>query len=229
MNGAVFVITPTYKTPPDWLKQCVRSVEEQSIGDVQHILINDACPSFAPPHSFKGDLINLPRHYGDNGDTPRWIGVQHAIQRGADVIAFLDADNWFERSHLEICITAAEREAAVVSASKRWFVTLEGSRIAECDFCGTDGFADTSAMVFFAPAFEALKAWGELEEWQHPIGDRLLWDRVKRLQLPYALTETPTLSYRCTHRMFYERFGLPVPSGVKTKMDIETALERWER
>jgi hypothetical protein len=83
-------------------------------------------------------------------------------------------------------------------------------------------------MVFFAPSFEALRTWGNMEGWQHPIGDRVVWHRVKQMGFRYALSNEVTLNYRCTHRLFYENSGLPIPMGVKTAMDVEAALDCWE-
>lgn len=97
----IAVITPTFETPPLWLDHCIRSVQGQSIGPVDHVLINDGDPNFSRPAGFQGCLVHLEQHYGDYGDTPRWFGIQKAIERGAHVIAFLDADNWYEGIHLE--------------------------------------------------------------------------------------------------------------------------------
>lgn len=228
MRGKIAVVTPTYQTPRTWLQQCVVSVQRQTVGPVEHIIINDGDPKFIAPAEFKGSIIQLDQHYGDYGDTPRWMGVQKAIREGADVIAFLDADNWYEDYHLDRCIEVALSQKATVVASKRMLVTLTGEPIDTCFMCGTKEFADTSSMVFFAPAFEALRAWIEMEDWQHPIDDRIVWHRVKQLRLRYALTNEVTLNYRCTHRLFYESFGLPIPEGVKIALDVEAALERWE-
>jgi len=224
----IAVITPTFETPVHWLNQCIKSVQGQSIGPVDHILINDGDPRFTPPARFDGYLVDLAHHYGDFGDTPRWFGVQKALERGAQIIAFLDADNWYERNHLENCIMVAEARQAQVVASQRMLVTLDGKPIIKCDMCGTRDFADTSSMVFFASAFEALRAWIDMEDWQHPIDDRIVWHRVKQMGYRIALTSKVTLNYRCTHRLFYESFDLPIPKGVKTALDVEVALERWE-
>lgn len=224
----IAVITPTYQTPTPWLEQCVRSVQAQSVGPVMHVLINDGDPDFCLPNCFAGQFIQTDRHYGDFGDTPRWIGVQWAIKWGADAIAFLDADNWFERHHLRTCIEACRDQRAEVATSQRMLVALNGAPIAKCHMCGTLDFADTSSMLFRSSAFEALRAWGNMEDWQHAIDDRLVWQRVRDLGFRIGQTNTVTFNYRCTHRMFYETYGWPVPDGVKTEMYVEEALARWQ-
>ena len=228
MKCKIAVVTPTYQTPLAWLQQCVDSVQRQTFRPVEHIIINDGDPSFTLPQDFVGTVLQLDQHYGDYGDTPRWVGVQKAIREGVDVIAFLDADNWYEDNHLERCIEVALSQKAAVVASKRMLVTLTGEPIDTCYMCGTESFADTSSMLFLSPAFEALRAWGDMEDWQHPIDDRIVWQRVKHLGFPFALTNEVTLNYRCTHQLFYESFDMPIPDGVKTAMDVEAALERWE-
>jgi glycosyltransferase involved in cell wall biosynthesis len=229
MRGKITVVTPSYQTSRNWLQQCVDSVQRQTIGPVEHIIIDDSDPSFTPPFDFEGTALQLDQHYGDYGDTPRWFGVQDAIKKGADIIAFLDADNWYEDNHLERCIDVGKSQEAVVVASQRMLVTLTGDPIDKCQMCGTVAFADTSSMVFFAPSFEALRTWGNMAGWQHPIGDSVVWHRVKQMGFRYALSNEVTLNYRGTHRLFYENSGLPIPMGVKTAMDVEAALDCWER
>lgn len=224
----IAVITPTYKTPTPWLEQCIRSVHAQTIGSIMHVLINDGDPDFCLPNCFTGKFIQADRHYGDFGDTPRWIGVQWAIKWGADAIAFLDADNWFEPYHLQTCVRACWEQRAGVVTSQRMLVALNGAPIAKCRQCGTRDFADTSSLFFRASAFEALAAWGEMEDWQHVIGDRILWQSVHDMGFRIGHTDTVTFNYRCTNRMFYDSYGLPAPNGVSADMHVEEALARWE-
>lgn len=224
----IAVITPTYKTPKNWLDQCIESVKAQSVGSVTHVLINDGDPNFHPPNCFTGKFIQAERHYGDFGDTPRWIGVKWAINWGADAIAFLDADNWFEHHHLQTCVQACRAQKAEVVTSQRMLVALNGAPIAKCRQCGTRDFADTSSMFFRASAFEALETWGKMEDWQHAIGDRVVWQRVHNLGFYIGQTAEVTFNYRCTNRMFYDSYGLPAPNGVSADMHVEEALARWE-
>lgn len=84
-------------------------------------------------------------------------------------------------------------------------------------------------MVYFPASFPHLFIWGQIEDWQHAIDDRVVWIHLRQNAGGPALTGKPTLNYRCTHAIHYEQFGLPVPDGVKTDDRVEQAIERWER
>jgi glycosyltransferase involved in cell wall biosynthesis len=224
----VFVITPTYKTPEAWLKRCIESVKAQTIGKVMHIIINDGDPDFRHPDYFPGDVLQQPRH-NNYGDTPRWVGVECATQRDATVIAFLDADNWYEPDHLETALATAIDQMASVVATKRSLFTLDEQKIAECPDCGTQRFTDTSAMVFTHLSFSVLQHWRNMQSWQHAIADRIIWHKAIQSTPAVAYTRRATLNYRCTHKIFYDRYGLPVPDGVKTSMQVENSLAIWEQ
>ena len=116
MARYVFV-TPYYKEDPKFLKRCLESVKNQSIA-CDHILVADGFPQ-----KWIEDAgvrhISLDKSHGDAGNTPRGLGALLAIAEGYDGIGLLDADNWLERNHLEVCLDAANK--------------LEGG-IANCDF-----------------------------------------------------------------------------------------------
>jgi hypothetical protein len=52
--------------------------------------------------------IKLDVSHGDYGNTPRGIGAQLAISEGYCGVAFLDADNWYDSDHVQVCIEAAK-------------------------------------------------------------------------------------------------------------------------
>ncbi|MEP0942020.1 MAG: glycosyltransferase family 2 protein [Rhizobiaceae bacterium] len=225
----IFVITPTYQTNPNWLRQCIDSVQAQSVPNVQQIIINDGDNQFERPAGFNGILLNCAVNANDYGDTPRAIGTEKAVSLGATAVAYLDADNWFEPHHLESVLKLHGKTGACIIATKRTFRTLEGDFLANCPDCGTSSFADTSAMVFFPEAYSLLKHWGAMADWMHPIADRVLWNKVVESGLKYAFTNQRTINYRCRDQIFYTRYGREIPTDAISSDEVEKALEKWRR
>ena len=116
MAKYVFV-TPYYKEDAKLLKRCLESVKNQSIS-CDHILIADGFPQKWIDDTGVRHL-GLDRSHGDAGNTPRGLGALLAIAEEYDGIGLLDADNWLEKNHLEVCLDAANK--------------MEGG-IANCDF-----------------------------------------------------------------------------------------------
>ena len=91
------VITPYYKEELETLLRCHLSVRAQEV-ECRHFLVADG---FANETIRQSDCehicLSTPHH--DNGNTPRAIGALSAINKGFEVIFFLDADNWFELDH----------------------------------------------------------------------------------------------------------------------------------
>src|SRR6476469_5162028 len=94
----ICVVTPYFEANPAWLRQAHDSVRNQTI-PARHILVCDGSSPVRIP-GFDGTHIALGRNYRDYGNTPRLIGCYQAISEGADAIAFLDADNWYQPDHL---------------------------------------------------------------------------------------------------------------------------------
>lgn len=223
----IWVITPVFKPKKEWRDQCLQSVKAQTAGPVRHLLVVDGT-QYETPRDV--EVIQLAKNHSDFGDTPRHDGVKRAIVEGADVIALLDDDNWFEPDHLESAIAAHQKTGASFVATRRNMIHVgDGTNMGVCNHSGLGQFADTSTMVYFPASFAHLSIWGQIEDWQHAIDDRVVWTHLLQHSGKPALTGKPTLNYRCTHAIHYEQFGVSVPDGVKSDDRVEKAVERWER
>ena len=100
------VITPYYKESRETIERCIDSVKQQTIKS-DHFLISDGYPHFFLD-SIGVRHIKLDISHGDYGCTPRGIGAQLAISEGYCGVALLDADNWYDSDHVEVCIEAAK-------------------------------------------------------------------------------------------------------------------------
>src|SRR5579871_2244121 len=102
----VAVVTPYYKESPEVLRKCHESVLAQT-HKCDHFLVADGHPS--PLFANHPHHIILPHANGDNGNTPRAIGGLLAESQGYDAVAYLDADNWYEPTHIANLVAAQER------------------------------------------------------------------------------------------------------------------------
>lgn len=138
----VAVVTPFCNEPADWLAQAQRSITAQTY-PCDHIMVGDAA-TVVPP--LPAMVVNLPTCVADFGDTPRAVGSFYAVGLGYDAIAYLDADNWFDPEHIASLVTLYLQTNAAVVTSRRAFVRIDGSYMAECTASDGDSFSDTNCL-----------------------------------------------------------------------------------
>ena len=109
----VAVVTPTIAS--DLLEQCVSSVDNQTYKDLTHYIFIDGC-QYEPKAreilvgSSKTRMIELEENVGKG-----WYG--HRVYAAcsflvnADIICYLDEDNWYEPNHVEKLVKAIETGA----------------------------------------------------------------------------------------------------------------------
>jgi hypothetical protein len=221
----VAVITPYFKTPDVWLRQCYESVRAQ-LYPCTHILVADGLPQ-ACVSEFSAQHIVLPVSHADYGDTPRAVGSMSAIGQGFDAITYLDADNWFSPDHIKSLIALHHATGASICTSKRSLHRLDGSPMAVCLASDGEAFCDTSCLLLMRPAFHLTSAWALMDPDEHAIDDRVIWYRVRESGLPRAHTGKATVAYRVTHAGIYRDLREPVPAGVKQPHSIRAALDKW--
>ncbi len=106
---------------------CVRG---QTI-PAHHVLV---CDGSAPAQidAFAGTHIVLRRNYRDYGNIPRLIGCYSAVAGGADAMAFLDGDNWYQPDHLESLLRFARDNRLDACSSARMLYRPDGSLMTKC-------------------------------------------------------------------------------------------------
>ena len=127
----ICVVTPYFQENLEWLLQAHASVKSQTV-EARHILVCDgAAPAQIP--DFHRTHIVLQRNYRDYGNTPRLIGCYNAITaHDADVIAFLDADNWYYPDHLSYLTHIARQAQSMAVSSARMLHRLDGTPMIKC-------------------------------------------------------------------------------------------------
>lgn len=113
----VSVITPCYNTPPDFFRQCVESIQNQTLKDLELIIIDDGSKS---PDQGEAPCITLCNSYASGDSRIKFLrqdhkGVSEARNLGiqnasGDYIVFLDSDDWFDPETLESLYNYAEEQ-----------------------------------------------------------------------------------------------------------------------
>lgn len=124
MRRRVAVVTPYFRIEPEKLKRCCESVAAQSHPS-DHILVADGEPQDMPD-GLSPIHIKLPENVGNSGATPRGFGGIYAFAQGYDVVAFLDADNWYEPDHIARALDAMAKDDLDVVFAKRHIIFPDG-------------------------------------------------------------------------------------------------------
>jgi glycosyltransferase involved in cell wall biosynthesis len=212
----IAVVTPCYKENDDILRQCHLSVLRQSY-PCTHILVADGHPKSLFDEQPKTMHVILPQANGDMGNTPRAIGGILADASGFDAVAYLDADNWYDPSHIEGLIAAheANNQISLVSCKRR-FYDLEGCQlhITEPDE-DANRHVDTSCWIVFRPAFSLLRAW-LMPKVLGPICDRIFLQKVAHERFWRFATDNRTVAFSTQYAVHYQAARVPVPAEAKS-------------
>ena len=204
------VITPYYKEPIELLRRCYYSVRAQTFPNVLHIFVSDGFPNEAVDAFPDIVHIRVPNH-ADYGDTPRMIGAAHAVNRGYDGVAFLDADNWYEPEHLERMLRRALERQVPVATATRTLWTEHGRCLGVCTENDGESHVDTNCFLILWPAFHTLGVWGFKNRALSMSGDRIFWKAVRDAGLGHAHCAAPTVNYTTTFAAHYLRIGETPP------------------
>jgi glycosyltransferase involved in cell wall biosynthesis len=222
----IAVVTPYYNEPSNWLAACNESVRGQTHGCL-HVMVADGAPR-AEVDAFNADHIVLPRSHNDWGATPRLIGCYHAIGLGCDAVAFLDADCWYRRDHIESLVTLFSSTGASLVSSGRMLCRLDGSEMRACPLIDPEKFIDTNCMMVARQGFPVLAYWVLMPNYGHVIGDRIMLYHFKRAGLQHAHTGLPTVYYRAKNERLYGAIGEPAPVDLEPAPDYASAHRQWE-
>lgn len=212
----IAVVTPYYREADDVLRTCLDSVRAQTHTPCRHFLVSDGFPN---PLVEGYDLthIRLPNAHGDNGNLGRCVGAFTAMSEGYDGIAFLDADNWFRPDHIARLAALHARTGAAICTTGRSIHALDGSLLMAVDRESDGvGFADTSCLCVFRPAFDLIPLWGLMPREAGPICDRLMWEAVIMRGISRAHDPEPSMAFRSQYRNHYTYVGKTPPAEAKT-------------
>jgi glycosyltransferase involved in cell wall biosynthesis len=209
----VAVVTPYCGETQDILRRNIDSVSAQTY-KADHILVADGAPQ-----EWVGTLVSchirLPTTSGDNGDTPRAVGIAFACSQAYDAIGLLDADCYFLPDAVERCIAVAEDASVPLVVGRRAFVRPDGSQMRVPDE-PVERHIDTNCYFFLRPAFRVLLSWALIPPAFHPVDDRVIRGAVANSRTPYAVVDGITVMFTTRYAAHYRAAGEPPPAESKT-------------
>jgi glycosyltransferase involved in cell wall biosynthesis len=135
----VAVVTPTVGAKQ--LEQCVQSVQQQTYEDITHYIFIDGEQYYDEVTKVTFDRPNIKQIYMEENVGKGWYGHRVYAACGflvnADVICYLDEDNWLEPNHVEKLV-AKIKEGADWAFSLRKIVDKDGEFVCE-DNCESLG------------------------------------------------------------------------------------------
>jgi hypothetical protein len=213
----ICVVTPYFRTPLDWLIQAHESVKAQTI-PARHILVCDGSEPAQIP-SFQGTHVLLGRNYRDYGNTPRLIGCYNALAQGADAVAFLDADNWYQPDHLQALRDYALASSLDACSSGRSLHRLDGSWLAKCPLVNGRPYIDTSCLLVMKSGFQYMIAWVLQGQDTAAVADQQFWQHMVRAKARLGFLDRPSICYRTRHGTHYRLAGEEPPPGAVDRLD----------
>jgi len=166
--------------------------------------------------------VRLDRAHGDAGNTARGIGALLAVAEEFDAIAFLDADNWFDREHVAVCVATAEStdEPPDFVVARRRLLRRDGSELPgslEADERGLH--VDTNCFFLLRPSFHAAARWAAMPKAVFEVGDRVFLKSLIENGLRANRCPLPTVNYLCTWRSPFVAAGEAPPEYAKPDPD----------
>lgn len=196
----VSAVIPSYNSAP-YLAQAIGSVRDQR-RPVDEIIVVDDCSSDESAR-LAASLGVTCLSTGTNGGPSRARNVGIEAARG-DVIAFLDADDWWDPGHTEAVIGLLDRFPQAGVAFSR--IRRCGAWTGESDrFIAPDRPTDVFwiqlrdnivPQMAVAVRRDALLAAGGYDETMRYAEDYDLWLRLARRHVPFVCTHEVTANYR---------------------------------
>lgn len=214
----VAVVTPYYKESEVVLRRGLDSVQRQTHADFVHYMVADGHPR---PEILAGYsrvvAVDLPRAHADYGCTPRSVGAILALNAGADVVCFLDADNLLAPEHLESLVStyqsASRRGETLDAVFAQRHIFLPGHehlRLVDAEDTART-HVDTSCISFHRSAAFLWPQWGLIPKAATPACDRVMFDLVRAHRLRTMWTDRFTVLYESNWSIHYRLAGLPLP------------------
>jgi hypothetical protein len=219
------VVTPYHGEDRALIERCVLSVQRQTVS-ADHLVIADGMPQpWLDDQPVRH--IRLDRPHGDYGNTPRGVGAVLAVSEDYDGIGFLDADNWLDPRHVELCIASAQAGLPDYVIAHRHFRRPDGTIIPIDDQDARD-HVDTNCLFLLRPSYFIVSHFALVPKELAPIGDRIFYGAVKAAGLKPSIVLVKTVNYHCLWEAPYRDVGEAPPPGAKPNVDSRP-IKEWVR
>lgn len=209
------VVTPTIGSPK--LADAIRSVQEQTYGDLTHLIIVDGPEYFEKAEEIVRNtlsskpnrdvkLVQVPFNTGKNGFYGHRIyaGYPHLLNQ--DYVFFLDEDNWYEPDHISSLVPVLERNDFAYSLRKVFTPDKQFVCDDNCESLGKwpiffthddpQYLIDTSSFAFNLKFIQATchlwhSGWGGDRRFLYSVMQNANFDTNKKHTLCYRLDGNP--------------------------------------
>lgn len=221
------VITPYYRESEHQLRRCIASVRAQTV-PATHFLVADGHPqAWIDDESVRH--VRLDREHGDYGNTPRGVGALLAVAEEFDAIALLDADNWLDDDHVELCFDASSASGDALACD--YVVAQRRFRRPDETVLPVDdepGHVDTNCFFLLRGSFHAVAHWATMPREVSPTCDRVFRGVLERMDLRYARVRRASVNYECLWAALYRSAGETPPPNAKPNVD-PSPIVSWLR
>jgi glycosyltransferase involved in cell wall biosynthesis len=220
----IAVVTPYYKEPLEWLRQCHESVLAQEVA-ADHFMVADGFPR---PELADWNVrhVVLPGAHADGGSMARGIGGALADGSGYDFVAYLDADNWYLPGHLSSLLELHRASGAPVCTSFRSFHKSDGAWL-DVKEEAEDRLqhVDTSCFFLHRSTFNLVSLWSRIPKPLGQLCDRVFLSALRNERFAVLSTRRRTVAYRTMYELHYTGAGLEPPPGFKRRDILQPALQ----
>jgi hypothetical protein len=220
----IAVVTPYYKEPLEWLRQCHDSVLAQEV-PADHYMVAHGFPR-AEVASWNVRHAVIPYGQADGGSMGRGVGGALADAAGYDFIAYLDADNWFLPGHLASLLELHRTTGAPVCTSFRSFHKPDGTRLDVTEQAEDQlQHVDTSCFFLHRSTFNLLALWTRIPQPLVMLCDRVFLSALRNERFGVVSTRRRTVAYRTLYELHYTGAGLAPPPGFKPRAVLQSAFQ----
>lgn len=114
----VSIIIPVYKVPEEYLRNCIESCINQTLKNIEIILIDDGspdnCGEICDEYALKDSRIKVIHKKNGGVSNARNYGI---LKSKGEYIGFVDADDWIEKDFYEEMILFGEKNKVDVVVS----------------------------------------------------------------------------------------------------------------
>ena len=117
----ISVIVPIYNVEK-YLRECLDSILSQTCGDLDIILIDDGsadgCGEICDRYAGEDARIRVFHTENRGLSCARNLGIEKALERGSEFVAFIDSDDWMEANMVEVMVNTMEETDADIVISR---------------------------------------------------------------------------------------------------------------
>lgn len=202
----VAVVTPYFKPDQTKLVRCLDSVSAQTVKVVHYLVGDGERADWLDTY----DIVHmvLPSNIGSTGATPRGVGALTAFHDGFDAVTFLDADNYFDPSHIAQCIALQQENKVDLVFARRQIFFPDGEVLKDPDPQDGPGMHVDANCYFISKSAAFLV--GMIGMYPREFGageDRPTPSLIQKFGLTSEYLDQPTVWYESNWERHYKLAG----------------------